>query len=112
MLQQSPLEINGTTYTLEFDFNLLARAEQESGVNLMLGISHMNLASIGQLRGLLLGLLLKNHPKMTLETAGALFTTETLPKIAGAIAPLFPEADEPEPPVENPAQEPQEVSVN
>lgn len=102
-----PVEVNGTTYSLCFDFNGLAVAEKESGLNLLTGID-LQKVSATQLRALIFAALVKFQPEITLETVGSMLTYANVPMfseaLAKALAASFPE---PEAEPKN-AEEPQE----
>ena len=61
-------------YTLTYDFNMIVKAEQKAGLNLMQGT--MN-GGAGLIRGLLFAFLLKAHPNVTIEEAGDLLSKDT-----------------------------------
>ncbi|HXI42060.1 MAG TPA: hypothetical protein VNH83_18910 [Bryobacteraceae bacterium] len=98
MSNQSSVTIEGCDYKLEFDFDLLVRAEEETRLNLLLALTHIDLASAGQFRGIFAALLWKHSPRMTLAEIGALITPVSLPAIAAAFGQLFPEEEKPETP--------------
>lgn len=69
-----PLEVDGITYRLAFDYNAIAEAEQAAGINLLEGMGKVLLGAMtaGHLRALLYAALLKAHPGITLDQAGDL----------------------------------------
>ena len=86
-----PLEIDGYTYELVYDFDAIANAEKQADCNLLHGMSAtlLNTMSAGQLRGLLWAALRRRHPKMTLADAAALCRVDTVPDIVPALAATF-----------------------
>ena len=96
MSNQSSVRIDGREYRLEFDFGLLIRAEEETRLNLLIALTHIDLASAGQLRGILAAVIWKHQPQVTLEQIGALINPQSLPLIAAALAALFPEEEQPQ----------------
>lgn len=87
VVESVPLEIDGKTYRLFYDFNAIAEAEQAAGCNLMHGIAVVMLNGMDarQFRGLLYGALRVAHPKMTLLDAGNLIRIDTMPEIRRAL---------------------------
>lgn len=86
-----PLEIDGRTYELVYDFDAIANAEKQSDCNLLHGMSAtlLNTMSAAQLRGLLWASLRRRQPKMTLADAAALCRLDTVAEIVPAIAATF-----------------------
>ena len=60
----APLEIDGQTYQLVYDFNAIAEAERLCGANLLYGITavFLNALTASQLRGLLYAALQSVQP--------------------------------------------------
>lgn len=90
-MKTSSFEVDGNAFTLEFDFDLLVKAEEATGFNLLTAVMHIDLVGAAVFRALLLALLWKHHPALELAGMGALITPDTLPKIGQAIAALWPE---------------------
>lgn len=74
------MTVDDKTYTLEYDFNAIARAEELTGLNLFSSFDFTHL-SVVKFRAMLFASLLKNHPKITLDDAGNLVTVHTLPAL-------------------------------
>ena len=87
LVEYVPLEIDGKTWQLAFDFNALANAEKAAGCNLLLGLSGLltDTWTAAQVRGLLYAALLRAHPETTVEQAGAMVIFETLGPIQDAL---------------------------
>lgn len=87
LVEFAPLEIDGQTYHLAYDFNAIAEAEKIADCNLLQGIAAvlLNGMTAAQLRGLLYAALLKAQPKTTLSQAGALVRIDTMPDIREAL---------------------------
>ena len=83
-LPNVPLTIDGRTYSLCFDFNALAIAEELTGLNLLQSLDLQNL-SVVKYRALLYSTLLKENPKITIEEVGKMVTLATLPAITIAL---------------------------
>jgi hypothetical protein len=90
-IQFAPLEIDGKTYRLTYDFNAIAQAEAASGCNLLQGVAGflLNTANAAQYRGLLYAALLKAQPRMTIDQAGNLVRIDTMPDIRRALAEAY-----------------------
>lgn len=78
------LTLKGTTYRLCFDFEAMARAEEETGLSLILGLDYKALR-ITQIRGLFRAAALKAHPDLTLAETTKLVTPVTASRIAAAV---------------------------
>ena len=76
--------VNGTTYTLAFDFNALARAEELTKLNLLRALDFQSL-SASTFRALLFASLLRFHPELTLEGTGSLINSKTAPELMSAV---------------------------
>lgn len=85
----SKLEIEGAMYSLAYDYNAIAVAENVAGVNLLEGLRNLENLNAQQLRGLLYAALLIAHPRMTIEEAGSLIRLNTLLPISEAIAQAY-----------------------
>ena len=79
-----PLEIEGETYQLAYDFNAIAVAEAECDVNLLYAIQFHNL-NARQFRGLLYAALLKSKPDITIAKVSSLITAGNLDRISEAL---------------------------
>jgi hypothetical protein len=82
------VNLNGIEYKLCFDFNALAKAEEETGIDMLKAVRFDHMTAL-QYRALLYCALLKNHPTLSIEDAGNLCTTAfengTLKTITDAI---------------------------
>jgi hypothetical protein len=83
-LPKVPLELNGHTYFLTFDFNAIAVAEEKTGMNLLGSLDLQNL-TVRQYRALLYSTMLKETPEITLEEVGNLVTLASIPAITLAL---------------------------
>jgi hypothetical protein len=94
VVRYTPLEIDGSTYRLAYDFNAIAQVEQSQGVNLLKNfmVSELNASS---LRGILYAGLLKAHPEMTMEDAGRLIHPRNINSILETVVRAY-EASMPE----------------
>jgi hypothetical protein len=83
----APLEIDGETYHLVFNYNAIAEAEIATGFgcNLLHGISAPSTITALQLRGLLFAALTPLQPKTTMKEAGSLIRLDTIPAVLQAI---------------------------
>jgi hypothetical protein len=63
---RAPIELDGQTYNLAFDFHAICEAERVAGVNLLHAIEFDGL-NAQQFRGLLYAALLKFQPSTTLQ---------------------------------------------
>jgi len=78
-------EVDGVTYTAEWDFNALAIAEKLTGTNLFLTVLDFSRVNATQFRALLFAAISKHHPGITLEAAGLLITPKTIRVITNAL---------------------------
>lgn len=105
-VRYAKLKLDGETYSLAFDFNAMALAEEMSGLNLLQALRSLRDLSVSQTRALLYAALLKKQPKMTLVQAGDLLNFRTLPLITAALgealAHMMPEETEENPPQPEP----------
>lgn len=79
-LPKVSITLNGKDFTLQYDFNAIARAEELIGINLF-GTFDFTQLSVTKFRAMLFSSLLKNHPEITLEECGDLITAHTLAEI-------------------------------
>jgi hypothetical protein len=81
-------------YSLVLDFNALAEAEKETGLNLLGGLASFfsGTAAAKEYRGLLYAALRKAQPDTTLEGAGALCDMFNLPDIRVALMKAYRES--------------------
>lgn len=97
VVEYVPLEIDGETYRLAWDFNAIAEAEQiiNAGipdpryqVNLLQGVARVLISAptASQLRGLLYAAMRMAQPKITIEKAGALVRIDTTQDIVNGLA--------------------------
>lgn len=84
LLPKVPLTVGDETYTLAYDFNAIAQAEELTGLNLFTSFDFQRL-SVVKFRAMLFASLLKYHPKITLEQAGDLITSKNLAEITIAM---------------------------
>lgn len=77
------IQVDGKSYELVHDFNLLVKVEEECGRNLLAARP-----DAGTLRAMLYAHLLTKNPAMTLEAAGKLIRPDTIEAISEAIASL------------------------
>ena len=84
-VRYTKLTLEGETYSLAFDFNALAVAEEISGLNLLQAMRSLGDLSVAQTRALLYAALLKKQPKLTLTEAGNLLNFRSLPVITKAL---------------------------
>lgn len=108
-VRYTPLELNGVTYRLAFDFNALARAEAVAGINLLQGLN-LTIANAQQFRAVLWAALLKAQPKMTIDEAGALLQPGAFEAISQALMESFT-ASMPDRSPENPPKPDEEPAV-
>lgn len=80
------LAISGETYFLNFDFNAIARLEEEHNINLLTGV---DFSSPSKVRAMLWAACLKRHPDMSLEDAGSLITFESYAEVLPALLDAF-----------------------
>jgi hypothetical protein len=79
-LPRVPITFNDKEYTLEYDFNAIAVAEEQSGINMFTTFDFQRL-STSNFRAMLFASLLKNHPEVTLEEAGSFIRAQNLAEI-------------------------------
>lgn len=101
------LKLKGETFSLAYDFNGLAVAEDLSGINLMQAFRSLGDLSISQTRALLFAALRKRHPKITLNEVGDLMEFEALPAITRAISEALENSMPANPPEPAPEAEPE-----
>lgn len=78
------LELNGKSYSLVYDFDSIATAEDLTGLELLVGVNWAKI-NARRLRGMLYASLLKAHPEITLKDVAKLITPGNLPKIEKAL---------------------------
>jgi hypothetical protein len=83
-VRYAKLELSGEEYSLVFDFNAIATAEQVAKVNLLESFYFQNMTA-AQFRGMFYAALRKAHPEISLQQAGDLITVKTLPVIQEAL---------------------------
>lgn len=93
------LELGGQEYSLIFDFNAIARAEKETGLNLLEAFNPEGMTAT-QFRAMLYASLLKAHPDITLEAAGDLVSLGGILRISKALGEAW--SNSLAPPQENP----------
>jgi len=88
IIEFTPLEIDGQTYELAWDFGAIAEAEKVTGCNLLQGVAGLltNGATAGQLLGLFYAALKVAQPDITMLEASALCRIDTIPDVTRAIA--------------------------
>jgi len=89
-LPNVPLTIGGDTYHLCFDFNAIAQVQATTGVNLF-AADPTKFDPI-TFRGMFWSALLRAHPDLTINDAGALITPSTIPAIAEAVSKVWNES--------------------
>jgi hypothetical protein len=102
-VKYAKIAIDEETYSLAFDFNAIAVAEEVSGVNLMKALSNLNDLSASQFRGLLYAALIKAQPEIAIEEVGQLINLTTMAPLQLALAEAYINSM-PEPKAENPQQ--------
>jgi hypothetical protein len=77
------IELGGTAYTLRFDFEAIAEAEDLTGKPLLTGLRERDVTSptISLVRAMFYACLLPEHPYITFEQAKAMVTRKTLTDI-------------------------------
>lgn len=80
LLPKVPLKVGDEEYTLAYDFNAIAKAEELTGLNLFTSFSFQQL-SVTKFRAMLFASLLKYQPKITVEQVGSLITAQNLAEI-------------------------------
>ena len=96
IVEYVPLEIDGETYRLAYDFNAIAEAENlinvaipdpRYQVNLLQGIARVLLGAptANQLLGLLYAALRMAHPKMTMAQVAALIRIDTTEDVVNGL---------------------------
>jgi hypothetical protein len=83
----TPLHICGTDYTLTWDFQAIADAEEILGRSLITGLSQRDLKAppIKLVQGMLYACIRKNHPAVTFAEARAMVTLKNIGKIWTAV---------------------------
>lgn len=84
LTQYTELTLGKKTYKLAYDFDAIAKAEEITGLQLLLGINWHKLTA-AQLRGLLYASLLKGQPEMKLADLNPLMRPKHLSEIAEAV---------------------------
>lgn len=104
ILHFTDVRLNGKTYKLIYDFEAVAKAEDLTGIPLLVGVDwgHINARRI---RAMLFASLLKACPELKLEDVTKLINVRNLPKIERALIDAWvtstPEAEDEK---ENPPQ--------
>jgi hypothetical protein len=112
-IEFASIQLRGKEWRLCFDFNAIAAAEQLTGCNLLQGIGGalVHTMTVVQFRALFYAALIKAHPDITLEAAGALITIANMGDIRDALLKSYgvsmPEKkpDNEDPPAADPAAE-------
>jgi hypothetical protein len=102
-LPKVPIELNGTTYHLAFDFNSLAMAEKVTGINPMADEFQFSPLMV---RGLLWASLLPGNPGLTLEQVGSWIRWNDRARLCAAIVEAL-RGSQAEPDPEKAASDPQ-----
>jgi hypothetical protein len=81
------LVVNGETYTLFFNFEAVADAEEATGQPLILGLHKRDIQSprIAMVRAMLWACLKPHHPEVTYATAAALVNARNARDVWGAV---------------------------
>jgi len=82
------LTIDGETFELAYDFNMIADAEEIAGCNLLDALEHLSAINARQLRGLLYAAVI-SKPRLTLLEAGALLRVDNISPITSALAEAY-----------------------
>lgn len=72
-------------YSLLWNYNAIATAENLSGLRLLSASIDLSSLSASELRALLYAAMLKKHPKITLNAVGDLIQQVGMRKVAGAL---------------------------
>ncbi|HEV2324562.1 MAG TPA: hypothetical protein VGS10_11485 [Terracidiphilus sp.] len=85
------LTVDGTTYSLAFDFEAVAQAEELTGRSILTGLTSQTVSapSINFVRAMLFACLLKHQAKMTYDEAKALVKRDNLSTIWQAVVDCY-----------------------
>lgn len=100
----SKLHVDGKTLMLAFDFNAIAQAESETGLNLLQAMQFDSLTA-RQYRAVFYASLLKAQPLTSLLDAGDLITLRNLPNITDAMVSAWSKS------IPDPSDNPQTVEA-
>lgn len=81
------LAINGTEYSLLFDFEAVAEAEEFTGRPLLTGLRSKDITTptISLVRAMLFACLHSQHPQITFDTAKSLVTRKNIAEVWGRV---------------------------
>src|SRR5947209_6002476 len=81
----TPLELNGKSYSLIYDFDSVVAAEELTGIGLVAGVDWSNI-TVRRVQAMLYASLLKMQPQITMEEIRSLITIANIAKIEKALA--------------------------
>jgi hypothetical protein len=80
----TPLELDGVTYLLTYDFEAVVTAEEATGIALLVGVNWTNVG-VKRIRAMLYASMLAEQPKITLEEITRLINFNNILKIEEAL---------------------------
>ncbi len=79
-LPKVSITFDGKEFVLEYDFNAIAVAEEQTGINMFTTFDFQRLSATS-FRAMLFASLIHNHPEITLEEVGTFITAKNLAEI-------------------------------
>jgi hypothetical protein len=83
-VRYTKVELNGAVYSLAYDFESIAIAEDLTGMEILIGVNWSKI-NARRLRAMLFASLLKAQPEITLEETGKLITVGNLSRIEAGL---------------------------
>lgn len=83
-LRSTKLELDGKTYLLVYDFDAIARAEEMTGLELLVGVDWQKI-NARRIRAMLYASMLRHQPKVTLDEVTDLIRVPNIPAIQDAL---------------------------
>lgn len=101
------LKLNGKTYSLLYDFEAIAKAEDLTGLELLVGVNWRKI-NARRIRAMLYASMLQAHPDITMKEITGLLSLRNVPRIEQALAECWLDSSaDPEPKANPPQPEPE-----
>jgi hypothetical protein len=88
-MKKATLTIDGTDYSLVYDFNRICEAEAETNCNLLRALYNLLKLKAAELRGLLYAAIERDGKRLTLTEVGGLIRVDTVGAITNALGEAY-----------------------